>query len=171
MYPRDPAIKSQVPLVLFHLVSVIFSQVRSNYCSVTVSLQFILSGLLLLLIKLAGLDLGDQGSNTHGRNFLFHVFNCEVLGSSPSFAPFFFCTLSRWARSPPGPLPLFQIRPDDFFSSVCDLVIYPVPAYFQNCHCFALLISKYACIQTKQTIYVKCIECHVLSQFASFIHV
>ena len=52
------------------------------------------------------------------------------------------------------------------------LLFYFFPfAKFQKCPCFVLLITNHACIQIKQTIYVKCLEFHLVSQYATFIHV
>ena len=117
---------------------------------------------------------GDQGSNPHGRNFLFHVSNCEVLGSSPSFAPFFFsfAHTHTWARFHFWAAALCCFWPAYvfFFCSVT-FCIFQCMHIYRKCHCFVLLITKYACIQIKQTIYVKCLEFYLVSQYPTFIHV
>ena len=79
--------------------------------------------------------------------------------------PFIFApTVSSWTSNPLGPHSLsgrctlmLQARAY-FFTSLCILAFLQCILIYRICPCFELLITKYACIQIKKSIYVKCFE-------------
>ena len=95
------------------------------------------------------------GSQSRGCGFKSHAPQfCHVF--------LFFCTHAHL-----GPIPL---RAYACFFPAFGFSYFPVHAYFRKCHHFELCIAKYPCIQIKQTIYVKCLEFYLVSQFSAFIH-
>ena len=103
----------------------------------------------------------------------------EVVGLSPRRGTLFCSVLLFLLHTPQphGPNPhlgrctvLLRARAY-FFTSLCILAFFQCILIYRKCPCFELLITKYACIQIKQTIYVKCLEFYLVSQYATFIHV